>query len=255
MRIPAYWFVGVTAAVVLAACSTGTLAPDGGLAPDGALAPDGSAQTLDGGTCVGELASVGAACPATFDGTRANLPVCRTSLEQQTVWQCQDLLMLLLSFGLSGDVCFYDAASHVLVGALQGTDIDTYCNQTSLTIEAGRTNSMCRENAPLFTRSCGQSITGDLATVGAGCPAMFDGAEASLPACNGDFQSVWRCQDLIAFQSTLGFSDKVCYYDATSQALVGAENGGDTSTIMAGRTDSMCRYQTAPTFTRNCRTP
>ena len=111
------------------------------------------------GKCVGDLATVGELCPPMFDGTEANLPVCRghsNTGARQTVWRCQDLIILLDSFGLGGDICYYDATSHVLVGAEQGSDISVYCGQTSLTIEAGRTNPMCLENAPTFQRPCDQ---------------------------------------------------------------------------------------------------
>ncbi len=78
-----------------------------------------------------------------FDGTAANLPACRfhpsnTSGRQQ-VWHCQDLIAFLESDGFVGRICYYDATSHALVGALQGTDTPTFCGQTTLTIAAGRT--------------------------------------------------------------------------------------------------------------------
>jgi hypothetical protein len=131
--------------VVLASCSEGALQPDGG-----GLAPDA-------GKCVGELATVGEWCPSTFDGTEASLPECRgfsRTGAQQAVWHCQDLILLVDSYGLGGDICYYDATSHVLVGAEQVSDYPAYCGQKSNSIEAGRTNPMCRENAPTTQRSC-----------------------------------------------------------------------------------------------------
>ena len=135
--------------LLAAACSGGgaTLDPDGG-----GLNPD-----ADAGKCVGDLATVGASCAPMFDGTEANLPACRgfsSTGAQQSVWHCQDLIILMDSFGLGGDICYYDATSHALVGAEQGSDIGVFCGQTSLTIEAGRTNPMCRENAPTTQRPC-----------------------------------------------------------------------------------------------------
>src|SRR5688572_19234868 len=129
--------------VVLASCS------------EGALQPDGGGLASDGGKCVGDLATVGAWCPAMFDGSEANLPQCRDGVvAQQAVWLCQDLIILMDSYGLGANVCYYDATSHALVGAEQHADYGAYCGGTSLTMEAGRTNPMCRENAPTTQRSC-----------------------------------------------------------------------------------------------------
>ncbi len=130
---------------VLAACS------------EGALVPDGGEPTPDAGKCVGDLATVGAQCPPMFDGSEANLPGCRGfsgTGAQQAVWHCQDLIILMDSYGLSADICYYDATSHALVGAEQSGEVGAFCGQTSLRIEAGRTNSMCRENAPTLQRPC-----------------------------------------------------------------------------------------------------
>jgi hypothetical protein len=146
-------------AVVLAGCSEGALDPDGGgLVPDGGgLVPDGGGLNPDAGKCVGDLATVGEGCAPMFDGADANLPQCGVASSmggQQTVWRCQDLIALMDSTGYVATTCYYDATSHALVGAEQGSDIGVYCGQTSLTIEAGRTDSMCRENAPTLQRPC-----------------------------------------------------------------------------------------------------
>jgi len=129
--------------VVLASCSEGALQPDGG-----GLGPDS-------GRCVGDFATLSATCPPTFDGSEADLPACdsRASLEQ-LVWRCQDLIALMASSGFAASICYYDATSHALVGAENGSDFPAYCGQTSTAIEAGRTNPMCRENAPTLQRSC-----------------------------------------------------------------------------------------------------
>lgn len=146
--------------VLLAACSQGAIAvPDAGgqTVPDAGGPAMDSGQTLDG-KCVGDLATIGEGCPPTFDGSEANLPACDTRFinewAQQSVWHCQDLIIFQESNGFGGGVCYYDATSHALVGAEWGSDIGVYCGQTSLTIEAGRTNSMCRENAPTTQRLC-----------------------------------------------------------------------------------------------------
>jgi hypothetical protein len=118
---------------------------------------DGDGGVQDSGLCVGDLATVGQGCAPTFDGTEANLPACRRAgtFAQQTVWHCQDLIILMDSSGYTASTCYYDAASHALVGAEEGSDVGVFCGQTSLMIRAGRTNSMCRENAPTTMRSCG----------------------------------------------------------------------------------------------------
>jgi hypothetical protein len=111
-------------------------------------------MTLDGGTCVGDFAAVSQGCAPMFDGTAASLPACRFNSNRQTVWRCQDLILLLESDGFGGLSCTYDATSHALVGAERTTDYSAYCGGTSPTIEAGRTNPMCRENAPTTDRAC-----------------------------------------------------------------------------------------------------
>jgi hypothetical protein len=105
----------------------------------------------------GELATVGEHCPATYDGTEANVPMCPTAfvgfpVYDRVVWQCQDLSVLQFWSGFGALVCYYDTVSRALVGAeIHG---DTSCDGTLRGIEAGRINSMCRENAPLFSGKC-----------------------------------------------------------------------------------------------------
>jgi hypothetical protein len=110
-----------------------------------------------GGTCTGDLATVGEYCPASYDGTEASLPMCPPvevgfPVVDRSVWQCQDLSILYFWSGLGGLACYYDATSHALVGAEHHTDV--HCAPPQLGIEAGRTNPRCRENAPRFSRVC-----------------------------------------------------------------------------------------------------
>jgi hypothetical protein len=140
MRIPPIAVV----TMLLAACS-------GGGATDGNVGPG----IVVRGKCLGELATLGQECPATFDGTEASLPACtHPGFGNVSVWACQDLFILMQSDGYGGAVCYYDTTSHALVGAEWHSDIGVYCNQTSLSIEAGRTNPMCRENAPTIVKHC-----------------------------------------------------------------------------------------------------
>ena len=84
------------------------------------------------------------------------------------------------------------------------------------------------------TLDAGECV-GDLATVGQGCAPMFDGTAANLPACRFDpsntrgRQQAWLCQDLIALLESDGFVGGICYYDATSHALVGAYRGATSA--------------------------
>ena len=135
--------------VLLAACSEGTLVPDAG-------ASDAGGSTQDAGRCTGDVAIVGQRCPPMFDGSVANLPRCRNTTQAwpQVVWHCQDLILFSEPFGLENMVCYYDATSHALVGAEQRVEDNTFCGGTTNTIEGGRTNPMCRENAPTAERPC-----------------------------------------------------------------------------------------------------
>ena len=111
-----------------------------------------------GGMCTGDLATVGAYCPASYDGTEANLPMCPPAevgvpVIDRWVWQCQDMFILYFWSGLGGLACYYDMTSQALVGAERHTDVA--CKDLShIGIEAGRTNPQCRESAPLFSRVC-----------------------------------------------------------------------------------------------------
>jgi hypothetical protein len=92
-----------------------------------------------------------------YDGSEANVPACPAAsagfpIQDRTVWQCQDLTVLQFWSGFAALVCYYDTTSHALVGAEIGDD--TPCDDTGRGIEAGRINSMCRENAPLFSGKC-----------------------------------------------------------------------------------------------------
>jgi hypothetical protein len=89
--------------------------------------------------CVGNLAQVGAGCPATFDGKLESFPACPEHYSTQTAFRCDDLIVLTYS-SLSGYSCYFDFGSHQLVGAATWTDVPTYCGD-SFTRAAGRTPS------------------------------------------------------------------------------------------------------------------
>ena len=109
-----------------------------------------------------------------------------------------------------------------------------------------------------LSESCtSTSCTGSLTDIGAGCPAAFDGTQEHLPSCTGVpvNQSVQLCGDLIVL-SMGGYVGTTCYYDGTSNMLVGARIFSDTADFCgssfsktAGRT-LVCNEP--PTFQRNC---
>lgn len=91
--------------------------------------------------CTGALSEVGAHCPATFDGTEAQLPPCGSQLAGARM--CADLIELA-GAGLAGLRCFYDPSTHELVGASWWSDIKEFCDNDSFTKSAGRTpNATC----------------------------------------------------------------------------------------------------------------
>jgi hypothetical protein len=100
--------------------------------------------------CRGSLREVGVACPATFDGTEAQLPSC-PSVFSMSARQCGDLIELELG-NLSGTQCVYDARSHALVGAMIYTDINAYCDGDSFTKVAGRLPDMSCSAVPFAIR-------------------------------------------------------------------------------------------------------
>jgi hypothetical protein len=106
-----------------------------------------------GDKCVGNLSSVGADCPRSFDGTEADL-TCGVPALEVSVWDCQGLRVVVLNQGFSGSVCYYDKTSHALVGAERGSDVPVFCNGASYDQIAGRIDPMCRENAPAIVKSC-----------------------------------------------------------------------------------------------------
>ena len=79
--------------------------------------------------CSGDLAEIRDHCPASFDGTLADLPPCPSRPTLQMAWRCGSLIGLSSS-ALTGISCYYDVASHRLVGGVAWTDIPTYCGDS-----------------------------------------------------------------------------------------------------------------------------
>ena len=99
--------------------------------------------------CRGELADVGARCPATYDGTAA-LPDCPDEFRQQRAYRCGDLVALVWGGGGQAE-CHYDMSSHQLVGAVNA--VGFYCDGTSFDVTAGRVATSC-EAEPFAEALC-----------------------------------------------------------------------------------------------------
>ena len=101
--------------------------------------------------CEVALETLAGGCPATFDGTSSGLPACEGPVSY-TARRCGDLISLDTFGGYFGNGCYYDATSHLLVGASAQSDVPSYCGDTSFAASAGRTTSCASE--PLATKDC-----------------------------------------------------------------------------------------------------
>jgi hypothetical protein len=117
---------------------------------------DGGASKADGmAECQAPLSEVGALCPPSFDGTPEELPTCDDYTNTLAVRFCGDLIGLHFWYGYSSSACYYDGASHRLVGAWQRGDVPSYCDDTSFARSAGRTPpDSCYLTAPSTERRC-----------------------------------------------------------------------------------------------------
>lgn len=102
--------------------------------------------------CEGSLAEVGRGCPAMFDGTPEQVPPCPSVPVSQSVGHCEGLVELSQG-GYIGSVCYYDAASHLLVGAKEFSDTTDFC-ENSFSRTAGRTPAAICSDVPSFQRQC-----------------------------------------------------------------------------------------------------
>jgi hypothetical protein len=109
----------------------------------------------------GSLDEIGRGCPATFDGTEAQLPSGRCDgYVFGWVFFCDDLIMLTHSPGQVNSACYYDSSSHQLVGASWSSDINEFCDGKSFDISAGRVNKSCYRQTPDVQRDCNASDGG-----------------------------------------------------------------------------------------------
>jgi hypothetical protein len=237
------------------------------------LGPTGAAlASCSSGRCEGSFAEVGAdVCPAMFDGTPEGFPMCLSGAGMEMTWRCMDLIALVFGGGYTGITCYYNASSHRLAGAERFSDTTEFCGN-SFVQSVGRTPpTSCLDTVDRAQRWCPGDMSSEtpgdpvpprceasLAAVGAPCPARFDGALGDFPACLSDSinQTAWNCDGTITFSLSASEFELDCYYDSSSNALVGAELfsaaptpcGPDRSSLFGGQIPSRsCIRRGSPT--------
>jgi hypothetical protein len=136
-------------AVTLGSCSADHL----GTSSDGNRDTSSGLDDAGADRCDGSISDVGEGCPASFDGTVAALPAC--SGLGQTVILCGDVIALEQGGGFTALTCYYDAASHLLVGAREVSDTTEFCDGASFARFGGQVpGTSCDATPPSFTRSC-----------------------------------------------------------------------------------------------------
>ena len=138
-------------AVILGACSPENLAASrDGNADTSTSAP---LDALAVERCTGSLSDLRGRCQASFDGTFADLPAC-TGIGQM-VKACGDVIAIVQGSGFTTLTCYYDAATHVLVGAFEASDTTGFCNGESFARADGQIpGPSCDTTAPFFLRTC-----------------------------------------------------------------------------------------------------
>jgi hypothetical protein len=136
-------------AVTLGSCSVEHL----GASRDGnADTPTALLDAVAADRCSGSISDVGGRCQATFDGSVADLPTC--SGVGQTVNLCGGMIALAQGTGFTALTCYYDVATHVLVGALEQSDSPGFCGDSFGRFAGQIPGPSCDTIAPSFRRSC-----------------------------------------------------------------------------------------------------
>ncbi len=138
----------IWAATAAGACSSGHL---GGSSDGSADAP----PRLDGPSadrCSGSLSDVSRGCQTSFDGTAADLPACAGLT--QTVTLCGGLIALARGTGFTALTCYYDAADHILVGALEQSDSPEFCGQSFGRFAGQIPGPSCDAVRPVLVQRC-----------------------------------------------------------------------------------------------------
>lgn len=92
--------------------------------------------------CIGPLSEVGQWCPKTYDGAVATMDRC-SGLYVARAGKCGAQLAYVNESGTHGWMCFYDATTKALTGAVVSTDTPTYCGDAFDRI-AGTGDVSCR---------------------------------------------------------------------------------------------------------------
>jgi hypothetical protein len=137
-------------ALTLGACSAERLGSSRDATVD-AVDTFTSLDSLGVDRCTGSLSDLGTRCPASFDGTAADLPACSYAGEDQTVTLCGNVNALSQGGSFEAMTCYYDAATHVLVGARETSDALGVCGPHFYGQVPG---SSCDATRPSLRRIC-----------------------------------------------------------------------------------------------------
>lgn len=136
-------------AATLGACSSEHL----GVSKDANVDTSTPVDSLGADRCTGSLDDLGGRCPASFDGSPTGLPACAGL--SQAVKLCGNVIGLVLDGGFTALTCYYDATSHLLVGALEVSDTTEFCGGTSFGRFDGQVSATtCDTTMASFGRSC-----------------------------------------------------------------------------------------------------
>ena len=108
-------------AVTLGSCSVEHL----GASRDGSADTPTHLDAVAADCCSGSISDVGGRCQASFDGSVADLPTC--SGVGQMAYLCGGMIALAQGTGFTALTCYHDAATHVLVGAVEESDSSGFC--------------------------------------------------------------------------------------------------------------------------------
>jgi hypothetical protein len=137
-------------AVTLGACSPEHLAASRDGSADTSTSAPLDALAVD--RCTGSLSDLRGRCQASFDGTLADLPAC-TGISQM-VRACGDVIAIVQGSGVTAVTCYYDAATHALVGALELSDSPGFCGGSFGRADGQIPGPSCDTTAPFYVRTC-----------------------------------------------------------------------------------------------------
>ncbi len=165
--------------------------------------------------------------------------------------------------------CDSDEACHILYTSCGCAAVSTQVSEfmpgmicgTNECIVSGRNPPRAVCESGRCTRVFDYACTGTLAEVtsllGTDCPATYDSTDAWLESCEGVSSLPWTagysgsCDGFSVAQVSWGTHGQICYYDGTSDELVGAVVSEDFNTYCEGTTSMMAggEYPTECPFT------